>query len=134
MAKFRTLLVIGFCAASATAYADDDSHSGRLVTGTLWAQAPVNFACNLTNIGDKARTATTRIVNGSNGAELLAKTAKLAPRTTMDTTVEGLPAPGGPLYCDFTFRGSKKNFRGTAKLWAGPAAPNASDITAITAE
>jgi len=59
---------------------------------------------------------------------------ELASRITMDTTVEGLPKPGGVLYCDFPVWGSKNKFRGVAKLWGGPSAENSSDITAIGAE
>jgi hypothetical protein len=129
---------IAIVTATVTAYADDQpdgsSRGNTLITGTLWAQAPIYFACNLTNVGHKSRTVSTRIINGSNGKELLAKTMKLAPRITMNTTLKGLPEPGGPIYCEFTVEGSRKDFRGVAKLWPGPTAPNSSDITAIAAE
>ena len=121
-------LLIGILATSATA------NAGTLITPTLWAQAPVYFACNLTNVGDKVRTATTRIINGTDGSEMLKQTAKLVPRVTMNTTLEGLPKPGGPIYCEFTIKGSKDNYRGVAKIWRGPNAANSSDITAIAAE
>jgi hypothetical protein len=126
-----TLLVSPF---SALADDKDSANSNRLVTPTLWAQAPTYFACNITNIGKRTRDVTTRIIEGTNGRELLNKTMKLAPQRTMDTTVAGLEAPGGPLYCDFKVRGPKKQFRGVAKLWRGPSAENSSDITAISAE
>ena len=45
-----------------------------------------------------------------------------------------LSEPGGPIYCEFTLQGSRNDFRGVAKLWPGPTAPNSSDITAIAAE
>jgi hypothetical protein len=111
-----------------------NANAATLVTPTLWAQKPIYFSCNLTNVSDKPRSVTTRIVNGNDGSEILKQTVKLAPKLTMNTTVEGLPAPGGPIYCVFTVEGSKGKFRGVAKLWGGPTAANSSDITAVSAE
>ena len=99
---------MAFVVSITTAEADDNKHDNRLATPTLWAEKPVHFACNITNLGNKASIVRTRIVNGTNGKVLLDKKKKLAPRKTMDTFVEGLPKPGGPIYCDFTVRGSKK--------------------------
>ncbi len=105
----------------------------RLVTGTLWADAPVYFACNLTNVGEKTRSVRTQLVNGFTGEVLAVDEAELAPRRTLNTTIPGLEG-GGPLYCDFDFKGKKKHFRGVAKLWAGPGVANSSDLTAIPAQ
>lgn len=126
--KFKILAIMGTLATVTGAEAD------TLITPTLWAQQPVYFACNVTNVGDQPRTVATRIINGANGKIILNKTTRLAPRMTMNTTVKGLETPGGPLYCDFTVEGPKNHYRGVAKLWPGPTAPNASDITAIAAE
>jgi hypothetical protein len=126
--NFKTIIIAGISALSTSAHAD------TLITPTLWAQEPIYFACNLTNVGDGTRTVTTRIVNGTNGSIMLDKTVKLAPRFTMNTTLKGLAKPGGPIYCEFTFQGSKNDFRGVAKIWPGPSAPNSSDITAISAQ
>ena len=136
--KYSPLVVVSFLMFPIATYADSDdgdrSSSNRLVTPTLWAEKPIYFACNLTNVGNKPRKVTTRIINGNDGSVLLKQSTALAPRRTQDTTIEGLAAPGGPLYCDFTVKGSKKQYRGVAKLWAGPDAPNSSDITAVAAE
>lgn len=138
MKKLTMIAIAGILGISAAAYAEGNrenvSRGDTLVTGTLWAQSPIYFACNLTNVGHKTRTVSTRIINGATGVVLLSETTELAPRITMNTTVEGLPKPGGPIYCDFSVQGSKKDFRGVAKLWAGPTAANSSDITAIAAE
>ena len=104
--KTKLFLLIGILAISATA------NAGTLITPTLWAQAPVYFACNLTNVSDRTRTATTRIINGTDGSEMVKRTAKRVPWITMNTTLKGLPAPGGPIYCEFTVKGSKDNYRG----------------------
>ena len=138
--KYMALLIMGMLAGCAAGPADSGSGQGggplsnKLVTPTLWAQTPVHFACNLTNIGGETHTVRTRIVNGNSGQALLDKSASLAPFHTMDTTVEGLKAPGGPIYCEFTVPGDKHLFRGVAKLWRGPKAENSSDITAVAAE
>ena len=137
MTKYFWLLVMGLLALPGQAVADDDRSDrsrDRLYTPTLWAEKPIYFDCNLTNIGQKTRAVRTRIINGNTGKVLLSQSVELAPRHTQDSTVAGLEAPGGPLYCEFTVRGSKKRFRGVAKLWGGPDAPNSSDITAIAAE
>jgi hypothetical protein len=95
----------------------------------LWAVAPDALACNLTNVGQKTRTVKVRII--SNGAILLdSGQVKLAPQHTTDHTVAGLPE-GGPIYCEFTVEGPKRQYRGVAKLFH---APNSSDFVAVPAE
>ena len=54
----------------------------------------------------------------------------LAPQYTSDHFVEGLP-DGGPIYCEFTVEGSKKEYRGAAKLFH---LPNSSDFAIVAAE
>ena len=132
--KFLGLIFMAFIVSFTPAVADNNRNNNSLITPTLWAEKPIYFACNITNLANKARIVRTRIINGTDGKVLLDKKMKLASRRTMDTTVEGLQKPGGPLYCDFTILGSKKKFRGVAKLWGGPNAANSSDITAIAAE
>ena len=120
--KIRTLLVVIFLSWSVNA------SGGELYTPTLWAVAPDGFACNLTNVGKKTRSVKVRIIN--NGNILLdSGDITLAPRSTVDRFVEGLP-DGGPIYCEFTVEGSEKEYRGAAKLFH---LPNSSDFVVIAA-
>ena len=121
--KFQILLITGIIALSVNAHAD------TLFTPTLWAVDPDALACNLTNVGRKTRSVRVRII--TNGEVLLeSERIRLAPRHTTDHFVNGLE-DGGPIYCEFTVEGSKKHFRGAAKLFH---APNSSDFVAIPAE
>jgi hypothetical protein len=82
-AKILPLLAAATLMISAPAQADGDdgdrSSAARLITPTLWAEAPVYFACNLTNVGKRPRKVTTRIVNGNDGTVRLKETVILAP-------------------------------------------------------
>lgn len=121
--KLHAILVASSLALAANVQA------ATLFTPTLWAVAPDALACNLTNVGHKTRTVRVRII--SNGAILLdSGKISLAPQHTADHTVDGLP-DGGPIYCEFTVEGSKKRYRGAAKLFH---APNSSDFVAVPAQ
>jgi hypothetical protein len=121
--KLKALVIASSLTLSINAYAD------KLFTPTLWVVAPDQFACNLTNVGDKTRTVSVTII--SNGKVLLdSGKVKLAPRQTADHSVDGFK-DGAPIYCEFTVEGSKAQYRGTAKLFH---APNSSDFVAVSAQ
>ena len=121
--KIMTLLVAIFLTWAANA------HGGTLFTATLWAVAPDGVACNLTNVGHKARRVKIRII--SEGEILLdSGEVSLAPRHTTDHVVGGFEE-GGPIYCEFTVEGSEKEYRGAAKLFH---LPNSSDFAVLPAE
>ena len=86
-----------------------------LYTGTLWAVAPDRFACNLTNVGARARKVEVRIVSQG---KVIAETGevKLEPRHTTDKFVDGAP-DGAPFFCEFVIEGEKSHFRGSAKVF-----------------
>ena len=119
----KTLLMVLFLSGAANAYA------AKLFTPTLWAVSPDGFACNLTNVGHKTNKVRVRII--TNGEVLLdSRDFHLAPQRTSDHFVEGLPE-GGPIYCEFTVQGSKKDYRGAAKLFH---LPNSSDFAVVAAQ
>lgn len=121
--KLKTLLIAISLSWSVDAYA------AKLFTPTLWAVSPDGFACNLTNVGHKTGRVKVRII--TNGDILLdSEEFRLAPQKTSDHFVEGLP-DGGPSYCEFTVQGSKKDYRGAAKLFR---LPNSSDFAVIAAQ
>ena len=102
----------------------------QLITPTLWAVSPDNFACNLTNVSKKTRTVQVRII--TNG-EVLLDSGKITvePTHTANHFIDGL-VNGGPIYCEFTVEGSKKWYRGAAKLFRD--VPNQTDFLVISAE
>lgn len=105
-----------------------DVFADQLFTPTLWAVAPDALACNLTNVSNKTRRVRVRII--TNGTVLLdSEEISLEPQHTTDHTVNG-PPEGAPIYCEFTVKGSKKHYRGVAKLFH---APNSSDFVAVPA-
>lgn len=106
-----------------------NAYAGSLFTPTLWAVAPEDgFACNLTNVGHKTRTVQVRII--TNGTILLdSGDVALPPRHTTDHFVPGVEN-GAPIYCEFTFEGSEREFRGAAKLFH---LPNSSDFAIVAA-
>ena len=79
-------------------------------------------------MGKKTRTVRIRIITQ---AKILLDSGEIAlePMHTTDHTVDGLDQ-GGPIYCEFTVEGSKKHYRGVAKLFR---APNSSDFVAVPA-
>lgn len=104
------------------------SLSGKLITPTLWAVYPHGLACNLCNVSGKTRLMRTRIIHEG---EVLKDTGivSIDHMHTHDIYVEGLP-DGGPIYCEFSFEGSKGDFRGAVKLFE---LPNSSDFTSLPA-
>lgn len=123
--KFKSLTI-----AAALTFSMSAAHADMLITPTLWPVAPDMFGCNLTNVSNKTRTVGIRII--SNG-KILQENGKvlLEPRHTVDSTVEG-PSGGGPIYCEFTVEGSKKFYRGAAKIFHPK--PHESDFVAVPAE
>ncbi len=108
--------------------AGDTGDKDQLITPTLWALAPDMFACNLTNVDNKAHQVQVRII--SNGKVLLeSKTLSLEPKHTTNHKIEGLPK-GAPLYCEFTVEGDDDMYRGVAVLYHAPAG---SDFVAVPA-
>ena len=76
------------------------------------------LACNLTNVGHKARTVQVRIIG--DGAVLLdSGEVTVAPQHTANYYVDGVPN-GAPMYCEFTVEGSKNDYRGAVKLFHYP--------------
>lgn len=121
--KLKAFIIAGSLILSINAYAD------TLFTPTLWAVAPDKFACNLTNVANKTLTVRTTII--SNGKVLLdSGKVELAPRHTADHSVDGFK-DGGPIYCEFTVKGAKEQYRGVAKLFH---APNNGDFVAVPAQ
>ena len=104
----------------------------QLITPTLWALTPDKFACNLTNVDRRTHVVQVRIINGTNGKELLVSDKiSLKPKHTTNHFVNGFDYPGGPIYCEFTVEGAKDMYRGAAKLFPSP---SGTDITAIAAQ
>jgi len=90
----------------------------QLFTPTLWLFTPEMFACNLTNVDEKAHRVQVRII--SNGKVLLtSKILTLKPQHTSNHKVEG-PVDGGPHYCEFTVEEDKTMYRGVAVVFKGP--------------
>jgi hypothetical protein len=105
-----------------------------LYTGTLWAVAPDRFACNLTNVGARARKVEVRIVSQG---KVIAETGvvTLAPRHTTDKFVDGHP-DGAPFFCEFVVEGAKTQYRGSAKVFHpknSAAGTNETDFVALPA-
>jgi hypothetical protein len=90
--------------------------TAKLITPTLFSILnDTRFGCNLTNVGNKVGTVQVRII--SDGVILLdSGEISLPPQHTADYFVDGLPN-GGPIYCEFTMKGSKNDYRGDAKLF-----------------
>ncbi len=107
----------------------NEKNEAQLITPTLWAASPDNFACNLTNISKRTRTVQVRII--TNGTVLLdSGRITVEPMHTADHFVDGLEN-GGPIYCEFSVEGSKNWYRGSAKLFRDGA--NSSDFLVIVA-
>ena len=128
--KLKILLATVTICLTMNTQADDKHHKTQLITPTLWAASPDNLACNLTNVSKKTRTVQVRII--TNGMILL-NSGKISvePLHTTDHFIAGLIG-GGPIYCEFTVEGSKKWYRGAAKLFRD--APNTTDFLVISAE
>ena len=121
--KLQAFIIVASLASS------PNTHADKLFTPTLWAVAPDKFACNLTNVGDRPRNVSVRII--SNGKVLLdSGKLELAPQHTADQFVDGVK-DGAPFYCEFSVQGSRVQYRGSAKLFH---APNSSDFVTVAAE
>jgi len=118
----------------------EDSQHPKLITPTLWAEFPYQFACNLSNVSDRTRTIRIRII--SNGSILLDTDdfgeVSVEPLHTANYWVEAPHGPenprGAPIYCEFTVEGPKKWYRGAAKVFPPEDSGNLTDLTAIPAE
>jgi hypothetical protein len=128
MKKFLVAVAILF-AVQLNAESSHSNNKERLITPTIWAVTPTMFACNLTNVDDKAHHVQVRII--SNGKVLLeSKKMTLEPRHTTNHKVKGLSGDGGPIYCEFTIEGDDDDFRGVAVLYRGE---KGSDFVAVRA-
>ncbi|MGR8979201.1 MAG: hypothetical protein ACU84H_03795 [Gammaproteobacteria bacterium] len=132
--KTKTLFIVISLIVSLNTPAKDTlpDQKSKLITPTLWAQQPDYFACNLTNVSDKTRFIRVRLI--SNGT-ILEDSGEVAvePLHTANYYIPGLPERGGPIYCEFTVEGSKKWYRGAAKLFPDENNPT-TDLVAIPAE
>lgn len=118
---------------------ENQQHS-RLITPTLWAEYPNQFACNLSNVSDRIQSVRIRII--SNGSILLDTDdlggVTVEPLHTANYWIEAPHGPenprGAPIYCEFTVEGPKLWYRGAAKVFPPEDSGNLTDLTAIPAE
>jgi len=97
-----------------------------------WAQLPVYFACNLTNVSNNTRIIRVRIISNGTIHDDSGK-VPVEPLHTANYYIPGLPESGGSIYCEFTVEGYKKWYRGAAKLFPAENNPT-TDLVAIPAE
>ena len=67
-----------------TLIASFPAQAGTLITPTIWAEKPIYFACNLTNVGDKARKVSTRIINEVAGVNRVVYDISSKPPATIE--------------------------------------------------